>query len=217
MTTFYLVRHADKDLDGAVLPGRTPGVSLSAAGRRQAEALARHLGDRGVRCVYSSPLARARETAAPLARRCNLKVEPEEAFGEIDYGDWTNEAIRDLESDAHWQRFHAFRSGVPIPGGERLLDVQARFAGAMLRLRTAWPEGAVAIFSHGDPIRLALAYFAGMPLDMFDRLEVRPASVSTVVVGDYGPTIGGLNALPGHPSVRARQGGEARERGQANE
>jgi broad specificity phosphatase PhoE len=47
----------------------------------------------------------------------------------------------------------------------------------------------VVAVSHGDPIRLALAHYAGVHLDHFQRLEVAPASVSAVAVGDHAPTV----------------------------
>lgn len=193
MTTFYLVRHAEKDVPGTMLTGRAPGVRLTAAGRRQAECLAGELAREPIRRVLSSPLERACETARPLAERLGLEVELSEAIGEIDFGAWTNQAIEALEPDAHWQRYHQFRSGHRIPEGELLLEVQARFVREMLRLRSEVTEGGVALFSHSDPIKLAIAYFAAVPLDLFSRFEIESASVSTITLTDWGPRIEGIN------------------------
>ena len=72
MTTFHLIRHGAHDLLGRVLTGRMPGVALNEAGRAQAAGLAAALAGGGIAAVVSSPLQRARETAAPIAARLGL-------------------------------------------------------------------------------------------------------------------------------------------------
>lgn len=182
MTTFYLVRHAEKDGNPGLLSGRKPGVGLTEAGRRQAAAIADVLADEPIRKVLSSPLERARLTAAAAAERLGLGVELSDAIGDLDYGAWTGRTAESLQDDEPWRRFHAFRSGHRIPGGELLLEAQARFVGEMLRLRDDFPESGVALFSHADPIKLAIAHFAGVPLDLFSRLDVDAASLSVVTL-----------------------------------
>jgi broad specificity phosphatase PhoE len=98
MTTFFLIRHGNNDFVGKTLVGRTSGVHLNEEGRRQAENLARRLAGEPIRRIYSSPLERATETAAPLAKQLGLKVQISEAITEIEFGDWTNQHIADLES-----------------------------------------------------------------------------------------------------------------------
>lgn len=193
MTTFYLVRHAEKDGPSTLLSGRPPGVGLTEPGRLQAERIADVLATMPIRRILSSPLARARQTASPTAQRLALDVECSEALGDIDYGEWTSRTAESLESNVEWQQFLGFRSGKGIPGGELLLDVQGRFVGEMLRLRTEMPEGSVALFSHSDPIKLAIAYFGAVPLDCIDRFDIDTASISTLTLTDWGPRIHGIN------------------------
>src|SRR3546814_14396193 len=88
MTTILLIRHAAHDLVGRAIVGRMPGVHLSRAGRQQAEKVAERLARESLAAVYSSPLARARETAEPLARRLRLEMQIAEEFDEIHYGAW---------------------------------------------------------------------------------------------------------------------------------
>lgn len=195
MTTFYLVRHAEKDGPADLLSGRVPGPGLSAAGHRQAAQLADALAHEPIGRVISSPLQRARETALPLARSLGVEAEPSEALGDIDYGAWTDRTAKSLEGDAQWQRFHAFRSGQRIPGGEFLADVQARFVREMLRLRFDVPEGGIALVSHSDPIKLAIAHFAGVPLDLFSRFEIDSASLSILVLTGDAVRVVGVNRL----------------------
>lgn len=193
MTTFYLVRHAEKDGPPGFLSAEQPGFGLTEAGRRQAERVAEALAAEPIRRVVSSPLERARLTAAATAERLGLAVELSDAIGDLDYGAWTGHTAESLQDDAAWRRFHDFRSGHRIPGGELLLEVQARFVSEMLRLRDESPHSGLALFSHADPIKLAVAHFAGVPLDVFTRLEIDPASLCVVTLDDREPRIGCVN------------------------
>lgn len=193
MTTFLLVRHATNDLVGHTLAGRQAGVYLNEQGRAEAARLADHLARASVDRILSSPLERARETAAPLAEQIGLAVEVSEAIGEIDFGDWTGRSVEELEGEDHWQQFNAFRSGTRAPNGELMLEVQARYVAEMQRLAERHPDETVALFSHKDPIRAVLTYYLGMPLDLFLRIEIDPASVTALTVGDYGPQLLYLN------------------------
>jgi broad specificity phosphatase PhoE len=194
MTTFYLIRHATNDLVGWKIAGRAPGVTLNAEGRRQAERLAGHLAQRPIHAVYTSPLERARETAQPLCDRLGLVPAIAEALHEIDFGDWTGRAVAELDTLPRWRRFNAFRSGTRAPGGEMMLEAQARIVGFMQRLREDFPDQTLALVSHGDVIRAAVLYYLGAPLDHFLRVEISPASLSEIQVGEYGAQVTRLNA-----------------------
>lgn len=193
MATFYLIRHAQKDAGQRVLSGRTPGIGLSAHGARQAEAMARMLSGESIRHVFSSPMERARATAEPLARERGLGVQLSEAISEVDYGEWTGRTFDELADDADWKAFNSFRSWARIPGGEAMLEVQARFVGEMLRLWALYPKDGVVLVSHGDPIRVAISHFLGAPLDLFERMEIGIASVSVVVLDEFGARVVRLN------------------------
>ena len=197
-TTFHLVRHASYDLLGRVLAGRLSGHSLNARGRAEAEALADALADRPILAVVSSPLARARETAEPIAARHRLGIDADHDLDEIDFGDWTGSAFEDLRADPAWQHFNRFRSTAPIPGGETMLAAQARVVGAVLRVRSACPEGEVVVVSHGDVVKAVLAHFLAIPLDLLRLMEVAPASRSVLALSDDDARILGMNlTLPG--------------------
>jgi probable phosphomutase (TIGR03848 family) len=181
VTTFLLIRHAATDYVGHAIAGWKPGVMLNAQGRRQAAGLADTLATVTIDGVYSSPLERARETALAIAEPRKLEVQLRDEFGEICFGDWTDSSFDRLASSPDWRRFNAFRSGTRIPNGEMMLETQARMVAALERLRTSHPTATLAIVSHGDVIKCALTHFLGMPLDLCNRLEIDPASVSAVV------------------------------------
>lgn len=194
-TTFLLIRHAMTDSVGRTLAGRMPGVHLNDAGQAQAQALAERLAVVPLSALYSSPLERARETAQPLADRQGLTIRVAEEIGELDYGDWTGRAFEELAGQVQWDHYNTFRSGTRIPNGELMLEAQARIVTFMERLRAEYPGGIVALISHSDLLKAALAYFLGAPLDLFGRIEIEPASVSGVEFNDWGPRILYINRI----------------------
>ncbi|MGE5647497.1 MAG: histidine phosphatase family protein [Acidobacteriota bacterium] len=191
-TTVLLVRHCDNDYSRNTVMGWMPGVHLNEKGRAQAEALAERLA--GVQAIYSSPLERARETAAPLARRLGLEVRICEALAEVRTGDWTTRTFREMENDPEWLHFNRHRSTARIPGGETMLEVQARMVSALEQMRCAHPDSVVVAVSHGDPIRAALLHYLGAPLDFIPRMELHMGSVSTVAFHEWGPVVVRFNA-----------------------
>jgi probable phosphoglycerate mutase len=189
MTTFLLIRHAVHLLGSETIAGRMPDVHLSPRGQEQAEHLARRLGPVPIRAIYSSPITRAQETAQPLAARFGLPVQICDDIQEINYGDWTGRTLEELRPREQWKQWNSFRSGTRIPNGESMLEIQARMVSQMQRLQEKHPNEVVAMVSHGDVIKAAVAYCLGVPLDMFQRIEISPASVSVVGIADYGPSV----------------------------
>ena len=193
MTRFLLIRHGETDMVGTRLSGRMEGVHLNATGRAQAEQLPSRLEQVEIGAVYASPLERAAETAAPLGRAKGLEVHVSEALAELDYGEWTGRSFQDLESDAKWRLFNSYRSGARVPGGESMLEVQARMVRALETITAAHPDQRVAIVSHGDPTKSVLLYLLGMPLDAHARIDIDTGSVSAATVGGWGVKVHFLN------------------------
>lgn len=160
------------------ISGRAPGISLNAQGRRELVGLGRRLAGRQVAAMYVSPLERTRETAAALEGLLGVRATPEPAFSELDFGEWTGRDFAALHADPRWRDFNQFRCGTRIPGGELMLETQARAVAKLLELRDLHGDASVAIVSHGDVIKAALTYFLGMPLDFHLRLAIAPASCS---------------------------------------
>ena len=189
MTNFLLVRHGLHVFGADRIAGRTPAVDLSSAGRAQAEQLAERLAHIELHAIYCSPIERTVQTHAPLAARHGLTVTYSDALVEVDYGDWTGRRLDELAEDEEWRRWNAFRSGTRVPGGESMLEIQARVVAEMQRLTDRHPRQNVALVSHGDVIKAAIAYALGVPLDLFQRIEISPASVSVVQIESYGPWV----------------------------
>jgi len=192
-TTLFLVRHAAHDLLGRVLAGRMPGVSLGADGRRQAEALAERFGGEQLAALYSSPLERARETAAPIAARLGMEPHVCAELSEVDYGAWTGASFEALNEDPRWAAWNRSKATCRPPGGETLLDVQHRAVGAVERMCNTHPDARAVVVSHGDVIKAVLAHYLGLAVEGIARFEVSPASVSTLAVGAWGAKVHAIN------------------------
>ena len=195
--TFLLIRHAAHVHLDRRLSGRMPGVPLSEDGRAQAQALGRGLcrelqGERIDR-VACSPLERTRDTAAAIAQACDLPPpEPVEALIEIDMGDWTGASFGTLSGPA-WDAWNRSRGTARIPGGESMTEAQDRITGYMHAAAAAEGGAVIALVTHSDMIRAAVASAIGLPLDHLLRFDVAPASVSRVVMGDWGARLISLN------------------------
>jgi probable phosphoglycerate mutase len=194
-TTVFLVRHAAHELIGRVLCGRMPGVRLGAEGRRQAERVAERLAREAVAALYTSPLERASETAAPIAERLGLQPETSEAITDVDYGEWSGMSFEALDSDPRWATWNAAKSTYRPPGGETVLDVQRRAIGQVERVVEAYPEGGAVLVSHCDVIKAVLAYFLGLAIESISRFEISPASISTVIIGRWGAKVHSVNEV----------------------
>ncbi len=195
MTTFLLIRHASHDAVAHTLVGRLPGVTLSAEGRQQAAQLAARLAALPLAAIYSSPLERAVQTAEPLAARLQLDIRYCAAFGEIDFGEWAGQRFDALAPDTAWGHWNSFRSGAPLPTGGLMIEIQAGTVAALAALHRQHRDRMVAIFSHSDVIKAALAHYLGTPLDLLQRIEISPASVSVLALHDWGAQVRRLNDL----------------------
>ncbi|MGH2747941.1 MAG: MSMEG_4193 family putative phosphomutase [Actinomycetota bacterium] len=196
MTTVFLVRHALTPETGRKLSGWTPGVHLNADGLAQADATAEYLRTVPLKAVYSSPIDRAVETARVIAAHHKLQVKVRRAIGEIEYGKWTDRSFKTLRRTKLWEVVQRWPSGARFPDGESLVEVQTRAVREIERIREEHPKDAVCCVSHADVIRLVAAHYLGMHIDLYQRIVIFPASVTTVGFGSSGPSVLALNALP---------------------
>ena len=187
----HLVRHGSHVLPPGILAGRLPGAGLSDEGRKQA----RRAGDRlvkagGIDSVQCSPLERTYETAGIIGERLGLVPGQVPALVEIDFGGWTGKSFEELDRREDWQHWNHFRSGTRPPGGETMSEVLTR---ALRHVETLRSGTATVLVSHCDVIRALLTHWLGMPGDLLLRLEIAPASISTVEIGPWGPRILRIN------------------------
>lgn len=208
-TRVLLIRHGINDyVKSGRLAGRLPGVHLNEEGQAQALALAQRLLAAPLAAIYSSPLERAQETATPLAEQRGLAVQPLPEVLESDCGEWAGQAVADLRETDLWRQIQVCPSITRFPGGENAAEIQARMVAAIEKLRILHPGQTIAVVSHADPIKLALAFYIGLPLDLYQRLEIGPASISELALMPWRPVMVRLNDcahVPPHPEETTHQ------------
>ena len=147
MTTLLLVRHGETDWNAV---GRLQGHTdrpLSDFGRRQAQQLAEGLDDEELEAIYSSDLARARETAELVGERLGLPVVLDPDLREKDWGTW--EGLTSVERDR-----------VEFVG-ESTQAHQERILGVLRRIAERHPDGRVLVVTHGGSMRRVQAAVTG--------------------------------------------------------
>jgi len=194
-TTMLLVRHGQTPTTGKVLPGRAKGLHLADEGRRQADIAAARIAElKRVDAVYSSPLERAKETAAPISKARGLSTKIDRGLFECDFGDWTGAELKKLMKLPEWQTVQRAPSVFRFPNGESFTEMQTRMVSALDRLRAAHPGGTIVCVSHADTIKAAVAHALGTHIDLFQRIVISPASVTAITWGPGGPAVLAVNS-----------------------
>ena len=196
MTSFWFVRHAVTSHTGKKLSGWMEGISLTEEGKVQAAAAADAMERVPLKAVYSSPLDRTLQTARMIARRHGLGVRISRDIGEVGYGKWTDRSLKGLVRTKLWTKIQQWPSGARFPDGESLREVQVRALAAIEDIAAEHPNAAVCCVSHGDVIKLVMAHYLGVHIDLFQRLIVAPGSISALVLSERGPSVLSLNVQP---------------------
>jgi broad specificity phosphatase PhoE len=177
-TTVWLARHGEVHNPSNVLYGRLPRVRLTALGRRQAQALSTffQLQPRPLVAIYSSPMLRARRTAAEiLASRLELgRVRIDSDLQEVRTA-WQGEPLQALEQ-IEWDLYTHPRD----PGDESLRAIRDRMLRWLKRMLRRHAGADVVGVSHGDPILILVGTLRGIPLDprrIFPQPYIEPGVV----------------------------------------
>jgi probable phosphoglycerate mutase len=198
VTTVLLVRHGRTPTTGQLLPGRAPGLHLAEAGVEQAERAGARIAElQRVDAIYASPLERARETAAPIAKARGLKVKIDRGLLECDFGDWTGAELKALMKLPEWRTVQKAPSTFRFPGGESFSEMQVRIVSALDRLRSMHQGGTIVCVSHADPIKAAMAHALGTHLDLFQRIVISTCSISGIGYTTDGPIALTVNSTGG--------------------
>lgn len=225
MATLLLVRHGRTTANASgILAGRTPGVLLDERGTEQAAAAGARIAAVPIVRLVTSPQERCRQTAAAVAGAQKSANHPvtratsERGLAECDYGDWQGQTIKVLLKEPLWRTVQQHPSAVTFPGGESMVAMQHRAVAAVRRIDAAVTEehGAGAVWvavSHGDIIKSLLADALGMHLDLFQRINVDPASVSVIRYAPDRPYVLATNTHAGDLSWLAQPPAKARKKG----
>ena len=213
------MRHGLTAGTGKVLTGRTPGIPLDDRGRGQAEALAARLAAVPLDAIITSPLERCRQTADTIAAARDghpMAVQEDERLAEVRYGDWTGKPLRRLARERLWRVVQDHPSAVRFPGeaGESMPEMQHRAVSAIRDWNSRLGGDAVyLVCSHGDVLKSLLADSLGMHLDLCQRIQVDPCSLSVIRYTPLRPFVVRMNDTGGSVSGLARpaRNGQAQE------
>ncbi len=193
-----MVRHGKTPSTGKLLPGRAKGLHLSDTGKQEALVVAERLSKiKKVAAIYASPLERARETAAPIAKALKQKVIINKGLLECDFGDWTGEELAKLMKLPEWSNVQRAPSTFRFPKGESFTEMQTRMVSTLDDLRKKHSGGVVICVSHADPIKAAVAHAMGTHIDLFQRIVISTCSVTAVSYSSYGPVVLTVNSTGG--------------------
>lgn len=201
-TTVMLLRHGRTSANAAgILAGRAPGVDLDDAGRDQVQRLGARLAPVSLAGVVSSPLDRTLATARAVVAHQKadapavLHEDPD--FLEVDYGDWTGQALTDLAEDPLWRVVQDHPSAVGFPRGESMTQMAHRSVAGIRRWNEQFTGSIYAVVSHGDVIKAIVADALGLHLDHFQRIHIEPASVTVIRYTERRPFVVRLNDTGG--------------------
>jgi len=146
--------------------------------------------------VYASPLDRTMDTAQAIVAGRDVQITQVPDLREVDYGEWQGAELKVLYEDKRWPGVQYYPSGTRFPGGETLGESQMRMVRTLDGLRAQHGEHEVfAVVSHADLIKLACAYYIGMHMDLFQRLEIGTCSVTAFRFTPMGPRLLAFNEM----------------------
>jgi len=218
MTTLILVRHGRTPANReGILAGWTPGVHLDEIGIEQAAKAAQRLTDLPIRAVVSSPLDRTLETAQAIVGERGFEVQIDERIGECRYGDWTGRPLSELAKEPMWNVVQSQPSAAVFPGaeGESITQMAHRAIESVHHWNAQLgPDGMYVMVSHGDVIKAIVSHALGAHLDLFQRVQIDPCSISVIEytprrpfaihINDTGSDLSRL--IPKKRSRRSRKG-----------
>lgn len=220
-TFVCFVRHGTTPTTGKVMPGRAPGLHLSDEGREEAREVAGRLAGLGtVRALYSSPMERTLDTAEEIGSRLGLAPTLDDGLLEVDCGDWTGLSLATLRRRPEWRAVLQHPSGFRFPNGESFLELQYRIGEVIERLTEKHAGEVVVAVSHADAIKVAVAQALDSPIDLFDRVAIRPCSTTVIAYGPEAPAVLTVNTFGplekvGVPSLESSAPARARRRSDA--
>lgn len=195
MTEFLLIRHGANDYTRTHrLAGWLADVHLNTHGRAQAEAVGLRLAHTTIDAIYASPLDRTVETAqAILPHHPHLTLKLLDTIGEVRFGAWQGQELGKLAQRNLWRTVQMAPSRMRFPDGETFRAAQMRAVDALELLCEQHPRQTLAVVSHSDLIKLIVAHYLGVHLDLFQRIEVSTASLTILSMNSRYAAIKQLN------------------------
>ncbi len=181
MTTIFFLRHAESLAnETGVLAGRTPGISLSKRGSKQAKALVKYLSSFKFDVIVSSPLERCLQTIEPYLKKHQITLIEMNEFQEMDYGSWSGKELKKLSKKKDWQVIQERPETFTFPNGESFNEAATRVRVGLKKIEKENSNQSILVVSHGDIIKMATTVSLGLPLKNFQKLTIEPASLTSI-------------------------------------
>lgn len=199
-TTLVLMRHGETSWNRERRIMGDLDIPLTEQGRAQCEAAASVLADLAIDRIVASPLMRAAESAAIVARALDLPVSHDARLVEVRFGEWQGKSYEEVGNDPRYRAYAEDPIVHPTPGGETAVDVQRR---GLEGLASAAPGECVLFVTHGDIIRTLLCHYLAAPLSQYRRLRVDNCGLSAIAIGGRQPEVKFLNVLADQARARS--------------
>jgi broad specificity phosphatase PhoE len=196
--TIFLMRHGETESDGVKRYIGQTDLPLSTLGRQQAGGWCDFFRRIPLAAIFSSDLARTRETAAIIGAGRNMPLIAEPGLREIHLGSWENLPFVTVEKEdpeAFRERGEHIDTFRP-PGGESFLDLQQRGVAAFCQAVNQTDDNLL-IVAHAGINRVILCHILEMPLGNLFRLAQAYACLNTIVSKEKSFRIVGLNQVGG--------------------
>ncbi len=183
-THFLLARHGETDANVTDVWQGSTDSPLNERGQEQARALARRLVAEhpDIAVIYASPLGRARDTAAFVARAladARLEIDPD--LAEFDLGEWEGLSYRALRYEKRlWDAMRADPHFAP-PGGESAVNFATRLLRSFHAMRARHPGQKVLVVSHGGALATALAMLIDENGDRWTQYQMDNCALTEMV------------------------------------
>jgi broad specificity phosphatase PhoE len=180
MTRVYLVRHGTTDWNKEEIFRGRVDCKLNETGQAEARALAGYFKDIPVEVIYSSPLSRATETAQVIAAAKGLRVLPDPAFMDMDFGAWQGLPLKEVK-EKYSDLYRVWRErpqAIIFPGGENLAQVRARAREGLTRVVQDNPEKTVLIISHRVVTKVLICAVLGLDDSHFWQIQQDTTAVN---------------------------------------
>lgn len=192
-TRIILVRHGETAWNAEMRMQGQLDVPLNEVGRWQAARVAAALAEESLAAIYSSDLARASQTAAPLSQVTGLPIIPEAGLRERCFGIFQGSTFTEVET--RWpeqsRRWRRRDPDFAPEGAESLVAFSARCVGAARRIAAAHPGESIALVSHGGVLDCLYRAATGIELQASRSWRLANASINRLLYTPQGFTLVG--------------------------
>lgn len=181
-TSIYLVRHGQTAWNREEIFRGRADVPLNETGVREAELAAQYFKGLPIDRIYSSPLARAFQTAERIARICSLEVEPLEGLIDMSFGAWEGRTLEEIKRE-HGELYRLWRESphlVWFPGGESLDQVRNRSMTALEELIRTHAEKTLVLVSHRVVNKVLICAVLGLDNSHFWQIGQDTTAINLV-------------------------------------